>query len=233
MLCRIGVGCFPGPESVNEILLREIMKSVFLRIVLLFVIFTGTLISHANAQTAISILLFGDSIVAGYNLSEEESLHTKLEQKLQAEGYNVQVINGGVSGDTTTSGLSRLEWVLDNETPSLVVLALGGNDVMRGTSPSLVKKNVNSMLEIIQDRSIDVILSEVEAPLNFGIKYKRTFDEIYEDLADEYDVPLYPFLLKETFGKRGLMQGDQIHPSAKGIDVIAEDLSEYLAEHLD
>jgi acyl-CoA thioesterase-1 len=210
------------------------MSSVFLRIFLLFVIYIGLSISHANAKDSISILLFGDSIVAGYELSEEESLHTKVEENLRNEGYDVRVINGGVSGDTTTSGLNRLEWVLDSENPDLVVLALGGNDVMRGTSPDLVKKNVDAMLDIIKDRGINVILSEVEAPLNYGIKYKRTFDEIYEDLADDYDVPLYPFLLKETFGKPVLMKGDQIHPTARGIEVIAEDLSEYLIdEYLD
>lgn len=192
----------------------------------------GITISHANAKTATSILLFGDSIIAGYGLSEEDALFTKLEQKLKSEGHDVLVINGGVSGDTTTSGLTRLEWTLNKHNPDIVLLALGGNDVLRGASPEIARNNLDEMLTILSIQDVGIILSEVQAPLNYGMQYKRAFDAMYSDLADEYSVPLYPFLLKNTFGKKDLMQSDQIHPNANGINLIAEELSEYFDEYL-
>jgi len=189
---------------------------------------SGPLVSHANAKTATSILLFGDSIIAGYGLSGEDSLSVRLENQLKEEGYNAEVVNAGVSGDTTSSGLSRIKWILSKNKPDLVVLALGGNDVLRGFSPSITRKNLDKMLKILSDENIDVILSEVQAPLNLGLEYKKSFDHIYSDLAAKYNVPLFQFLLKNTFGNKSLMQQDQIHPNAEGIKVIAKELAGYL-----
>ena len=186
-----------------------------------------------KAFASSTILLFGDSIIAGYNLAEKDSLSTKLEGFFEAQGLNVYVVNGGVSGDTTASGLSRLEWSLNEHQPDLVLLALGGNDVLRGIAPAMTKKNVEAMLQILQENGTETILSEVQAPANMGFKYAREFNDIYEDLADDYDVPLYPFLLENIFGKTGYMQGDAIHPSAKGIDQITQELGPYLLKYVE
>lgn len=188
----------------------------------------GSPISHVKAQTATSILLFGDSIIAGYGLSEEDSLSVQLENLLKADGYEVEVINGGVSGDTTSSGRSRLEWALKKRQPDIIVLALGGNDALRGFSPDITKQNLDAMLAVLKERNVQVVFSRVQAPLNLGVEYKQKFDSLYFDLADKYDLKIYPFLLKDTFGNKALMQSDQIHPNAEGGKAIAEDLSEYL-----
>ena len=177
-------------------------------------------------------MLFGDSIIAGYGLEKEDSLSVKLEVALKNDGYNVEVINGGVSGDTTSSGRSRLEWTLKKHQPDIVLLALGGNDILRGFSSELTKKNLDAMLSMLKEKNVQVILSKVQAPLNLGIEYKQKFDPIYSDLADKYNLPLYSFLLENTFGNKSLMQSDQIHPNAEGIKIIAKGLRKYLAGHL-
>lgn len=188
----------------------------------------GILISHANAQTATSILLFGDSIIAGYGLAQESSLSAQLEIFFREKGKDVKVINGGVSGDTTTSARGRLEWTLDKYKPDVVFLALGGNDVLRGFSPTITRDNLDAMLTICKKRNIKVVLSAVRAPANLGLEYMGIFNKIYPDLADKYNAPLYPFLLEKTFGNQTLMQSDGIHPTAEGIKSIANELGPYL-----
>lgn len=177
-------------------------------------------------------MLFGDSIIAGYGLSKEDSLAVKLQELLENVGYNVDVINGGVSGDTTSSGRNRLEWTLTKHQPDIVLLALGGNDVIRGFSPQLTKENLDTMLGLLKKKNVQVIFSKVQAPLNLGIEYKQKFDPIYSELANKYNLPLYSFLLEKTFGNSRLMQSDQIHPNANGIIIIANGLVEYLAGYL-
>ena len=230
--CKICVGVLSGPDKVREILSREIILLSLFRIFILIVVFNFNSVSHANDKTASKILLFGDSIIAGYGLSQEDSLPARLEELLKKDGYNVHIINGGVSGDTTGSGLSRLKWTLEKHNPNIVLLALGGNDVLRGFSPDVTKRNIETMLKILKEKDVQVVFSEVQAPLNLGINYKRKFDSIYADLSDKYDVPTYPFLLDKTFGDKALMQSDQIHPNAAGVNVIVKDLSEYLIDYL-
>ncbi len=209
------------------------MSLLLFRIFIFIIVSNGLSISHANDKTTTRILLFGDSIVAGYNLEKEDSLSVRLEEALKNDSHNVEVINGGVSGDTTSSGRSRLEWTLEKHQPDIVLLALGGNDVLRGFSPELTKENLNAMLTILNEKNVQVVFSRVRAPLNFGIKYKQNFDSVYSDLADKYNLSLYPFLLENTFGNNNLMQSDQIHPNSEGIKIIAKDLSEYLADYLE
>lgn len=180
-----------------------------------------------------TILLFGDSIIAGYGLPEKDTLSTKLQGFFKGEGYDVHVINAGVSGDTTGGGLSRLQWAIDEHQPDLVFVALGGNDVLRGIPVNVTKNNVKGILDILLMNGMSTVLSEVQAPLNMGMTYMREFNSIYENLADEYDVPLYPFLLEDIFGKRKYMKDDAIHPNAQGIERIIEDLGPYLLDYVD
>lgn len=193
----------------------------------------ATGLSHAQANETTTILLFGDSIIAGYGLNEKDAVPAQLEQALREHDDSVRVINGGVSGDTTGAGRSRLEWTLDKHNPDMVVLALGGNDVLRGLPISVTTENILAMLELLKERNIPTILSAVQAPGNLGIAYQRQLNSLYKDASEKYEAPLYPFLLTETFGKKALMQQDGIHPNAEGAKTIANDLAEYLKEVLE
>jgi acyl-CoA thioesterase-1 len=206
------------------------MASFLSRIFVIFTVVYGLSLSYAQAEETTTLLIFGDSIVAGYGLSDKESVPACLETSLKRYSPGIKIINGGVSGDTTAGGRSRLAWTLDKHNPDIVVLALGGNDVLRGLPPQVTKENILAMLELLKQRKIPTVLSAVQAPTNLGLAYKREFDGIFTDAADDYDLPLYPFLLNETFGKNDLMQADGIHPNAKGAALIAQSLAEYLRE---
>jgi len=198
------------------------------RIALLSIIVCCAPLFHANAKDTNIILLFGDSIIAGYGLGAEDSVPAKMEQMLKEEHPDIRVINGGVSGDTTAGGRNRLEWTLERQKPDLVILALGGNDVLRGIPPAVTRDNLMAMLEMLKQKQIPTILSAVKAPGSFGLAYSTQLDVAYTQLAEQYGVPLYPFLLTEIFGKSHLMQSDGIHPNMQGAEHIAKQLSEYL-----
>lgn len=204
------------------------MVSVWFRILFLTVAAHFASLSHASAKDTTVILLFGDSIVAGYGLSSEETVPSHLQAILQEKYAGIEVINGGVSGDTTSSGRNRLEWTLDKHRPDLVVLALGGNDLLRGIPPEITKENIDVMIELLEKRGIPAVLSAVRAPYNLGGEYRARFEAIYTEAAKRSGIPLYPFLLNKTFGKNDLMQPDGIHPNAKGAKTIARDLAAYL-----
>lgn len=188
-------------------------------------------LSHAQDANSTSILLFGDSIIAGYGLNEEDSLAVQLERRLNDAGYAVDVINGGVSGDTTSAGRSRLAWMLGRHKPDIVLLALGGNDVLRGIAPAITRENLDAMLAELHRRNVTAILSAVRAPSNLGAAYQAELNAVYTDLAEQFRVPLYPFLIEKTFGQQSYMQEDGIHPNAQGIALIARDLADYLPAH--
>jgi acyl-CoA thioesterase-1 len=200
------------------------------RILFLSVVASVLALSHAHAKETNVILLFGDSIIAGYGLKAEESVPVRLQELLRERREGVTVINGGVSGDTTGAGRSRLEWTLDKHKPDLVVLALGGNDVLRGIPPEVTGENLAAMLELLKKRNIPTILSAVNAPANLGEAYRKQFDAIYTDAAKRYNVPLYPFLIGEFFGQNAFMQADGIHPNADGARNIATNLARYLED---
>jgi acyl-CoA thioesterase I len=204
------------------------VSSVF-RILLLSIAIFSQVTYHANAKETI-ILLFGDSIIAGYGLAAEASVPARLQAILLDKHKEINVVNGGVSGDTTSAGRSRLAWTLDKHHPDLVILALGGNDVLRGMSPNLTKENIFAMLEVLKRLNIPTILTAVRAPSNLGSAYSEQLDAVYTEAAKNYNVPLYPFLLNDTYGKNELMQSDGLHPNAKGAELIAQNLAEYLTD---
>jgi acyl-CoA thioesterase-1 len=197
---------------------------------MIFALLSGGAVSHAHAKTATSILLFGDSIIAGYGLPEEDSLAVRLESFFVENEQIIAVENGGVSGDTTNAGLTRLEWMLKRTKPDIVFLALGGNDVLRGIPPAFTRKNLDSMLAILQKRNIKTVFSKVQAPSNLGADYTAELDTAFVELAEKYNVPLYPFLLESTFTNSTLMLGDGIHPNAKGVQKISQELGAYLLD---
>jgi acyl-CoA thioesterase I len=169
------------------------------------------------------IVILGDSLTAGLGLPVTQSYPALLQQRLKDEGSDYQIVNAGVSGDTSAGGLSRLDWALDGDVRVMVV-ALGGNDGLRGLPPEQLQANLAAIIKRAQARGISVILAGMEAPPNYGREYIVAFHQVYQALAKEYHVALVPFLLDGVAGKDALNQSDGIHPSAAGAQVVADNV---------
>lgn len=173
------------------------------------------------------VLAFGDSLYAGYGLDRGQSLPDAIQSRLRRGGINATVVNAGVSGDTTAAGRERLAFVLDQQkrAPDLVMLGLGGNDVLRQISPAETRANMTAMLDELKRRRLPVLLTGMRAPPNLGPDYVARFDAIWPDLAKRDGDRLYPFILDGVIGNPALMQADRVHPNAKGVDRIADRLA--------
>ena len=166
------------------------------------------------------VVILGDSLTAGLGLPIEQSYPSLLQERLTESGLDYEVVNAGVSGDTSAGGLSRLDWALDGDVRVLVV-ALGGNDGLRGLPVEQLKRNLATIIERAQARGIAVILAGMEAPPNYGREYIVAFHKVYPALASQYHVPLVPFLLQGVAGSDALNQRDGIHPTAAGARIVA------------
>jgi len=169
------------------------------------------------------IVALGDSITAGLGLPVEQSYPALLQRRIDKDGLNYEVVNAGVSGDTSAGGLSRLDWALDGDVRVLIV-ALGGNDALRGLPPEELRRNLSTIIERAQGRGIKVLLCGMEAPPNFGRDYAVGFHRVYPELAKQYNVALVPFLLDKVAGIESLNQRDGIHPTAQGARIVAENV---------
>ena len=169
------------------------------------------------------IVVLGDSLTAGLGLPPEQAYPTLLQQRLDKEGLKYEVVNAGVSGDTSAGGLARLDWALEGDVRVLMV-ALGGNDGLRGLPAEELKANLSQIIERAQARHIQVILAGMEAPPNFGQSYIVSFHQVYPDLARQYKVSLVPFLLQGVAGIDTLNQRDGIHPTAEGARIVADNI---------
>jgi len=180
------------------------------------------------------VLAFGDSLYAGYGLDRGESLPDAVQARLRAAGVNATIVNAGVSGDTSAAGRQRLAFTLDNQArkPDLVMLGLGGNDVLRQISPAETRANMTAMMDELQRRGIPVMLTGMKAPPNLGADYVARFDAIWPDLATRYHGTLYPFILDGVISDPALMQGDRVHPNAAGIAKIADRVAPMVQERL-
>lgn len=180
------------------------------------------------------VLAFGDSLYAGYGLDPGQSLPDAVQARLRADGIAATVVNAGVSGDTTAAGRQRLVFALDNlpKKPDLVLLGLGGNDVLRQITPAETRANLIAMLGELRRRDIPVVLTGMRAPPNLGPDYTAEFDSIWPDLAKRYDTRLYPFILDGVIGDPALMLPDRIHPNAAGVGRIAERVAPVVADGL-
>jgi acyl-CoA thioesterase-1 len=179
--------------------------------------------SSEVAGPQINVLAFGDSLFAGYGLaSPEQSYPAQLEQALREEGRNVRIANAGVSGDTTAAGRQRLAFTLDSQSakPDLVLLELGGNDLLRGLSPEQTRANLDAMLAELSKRGIPVVLMGVQAPPNAGPQFQRAFDAIYPELAKVHGARLVPFVGSKVFTDAKLLQADHVHPTEQGVAVL-------------
>ncbi|TPL71861.1 arylesterase [Mesorhizobium sp. B2-3-13] len=177
-------------------------------------------ISSARAEP-FKIVGFGDSLMAGFGLGPGEGFTDKLQAALRARGHDVAVADAGVSGDTSSGGLARLDWSVPDGT-QLVILELGANDMLRGVSPDITRKNLDAMLGKLKGRKIAVLLAGMRAAPNLGADYQSAFDAVFPELAAKYGVTLYPFFLDGVAGQSGLQLGDGLHPNARGVDQMVE-----------
>ncbi len=187
----------------------------------IIVAFFVALIAAPVGAQPIKIVAFGDSLLAGFGLRANESFPAQLETALKKRGHDVQIANAGVSGDTTTGGLGRLDWSIQDGTEA-VILVLGANDMLRGMEPELARKNLDAMIKRLKERKIEVLIGGMRAAPNLGADYAAKFDSIYAALAKEHDVLIYPFFLDGVAGERELNLNDGIHPTPKGVNLIVE-----------
>lgn len=173
------------------------------------------------AEGRVNIVAFGDSLTAGYGLPANEAFPAQLQRALDAKGLAANVVNAGVSGDTTTGGLSRLDWSVPDGTDA-VILELGANDALRGIAPGITRKALDTMLRRLKERKIPVLLCGMVAPPNLGAEFGWAFNAIYADLAAQYGVILYPFFLTGVAADPKLNQRDGLHPTAAGVAVIVD-----------
>jgi len=205
---------------------RRFLAAVTLAVTL----FAG--ISGAASAAPVKILAFGDSLIAGYGLPEGDGFVPQLQQALEKMGREVTVINGGLSGDTTAGGLSRLDWMLA-EKPDMVILELGANDMLRGLSPDEARANLDATIQRIKESGAKLLLAGMLASRNMGADYQSKFDAIYPDLARAHEVALYPFFLDGVAARPELNQQDGLHPTKDGVAVIVSNILPHVTKLLD
>jgi acyl-CoA thioesterase-1 len=174
------------------------------------------------------VLAFGDSLTAGLGLPANEAFPARLAARLKDEGIDVTMVNAGVSGDTTTDGLARLDWALADK-PDFVILALGANDALRGIDPAIVRANLDKMIDKVQQSGAKLLLLGMLAPSNWGAQYERQFDAIYPELAKAHGVNLYPFFLEGVAMNPALNQPDGLHPNEKGVAIMVDRIAPLVA----
>jgi acyl-CoA thioesterase-1 len=181
----------------------------------------------ALPAAVLRVVLLGDSLTSGYGLAPDDAYPSVLQRRMREDGLAVDVVNAGVSGDTSAGGLRRLDWALEGPVRVLVV-ALGGNDALRGLTVDDMKRNLTAIIERAQARKVTVILAGMEAPPNLGRPYTAAFRQVYQDVAATHRVVLVPFLLEGVAGVASLNQDDGIHPNAAGARRVAEHLRPYI-----
>ncbi len=174
------------------------------------------------------VIAFGDSLTAGFGLSDKESYPYLLQEKLNADGYDLEVVNAGVSGDTSLGGLERCDWVLDQENAKIVILELGANDLLRGVPVSQMKTNLDKIIRKAKARGLKILLCGMLAPPTMGAEYQRDFTHVFPDLATEHKIEFLPFLLEKVALNKDLNQADGIHPNAEGEKIMTENIYQAL-----
>ena len=186
---------------------------------------------HINASAIEKVLLFGDSLMSGYGLSQDDHLSLVLEDKFLQDGLDIDFINASVSGDTSSGGLNRAEWSLSEDEIDLVILGLGANDMLRGIQPNVTEKNLGQIIQIAKDKDIKVILAGMIAPTSHGFIYKKKFDSIFPKLSKKFEIPLIPFLLEGVALDPNLNQQDGIHPNKKGVIIISDTIKKSIIDN--
>ena len=191
----------------------------------ILLILTVTTLGSRNLEAAepFHIVGFGDSLMAGYQLNTGEGFPERLQAKLEQLGYDISVTNAGVSGDTTSGGLSRLDWSVPDGT-DLVILELGANDMLRGLMPEVTEQNLEKMILRLKERGIEILLVGMYAAPNLGEDYIQRFNAIYPRLAEKHGLPLVPFFLDGVTANASLLLADGMHPNAEGVDRMVENV---------
>ena len=200
---------------------NKTLKSLF------FLFFLSTISFNVFATNQIKIMLYGDSLMAGYGLTQNENLSSVLPSKFNLAESQLQFINASVSGNTSSNGLARLDWSLEDK-PNIVILCLGANDMLRGIDPKLTKQNLNQIIEKMIQNGSKVILAGMRSPESMGQNYQQEFDLIYQELAEEHEVIFMPFLLEGVALEKDYLQSDYKHPNALGVNIMASNLYPYI-----
>ena len=198
-------------------------------IVLVFILAAVIVVGCSEKKSQIKIekvLLFGDSLMSGYGLPEDDHLSVVLEKSLKSDGNEIQIFNGSISGDTSSDGLDRIEDELSDASYDLIIVGLGANDMLRRINPDQTKQNLEGIIKIITSNNIKIILTGMVASPTNGLSYKKKFDKIYPDLSKKFELELIPFLLKGVALNPSLNQADGIHPNEKGVLIISETLKD-------
>jgi acyl-CoA thioesterase I len=202
---------------------KSLLKKPFLSVLLVRYVLLAAFVNVCATSVAaepVQILAFGDSLTAGYGLLREDAFPNKLARALAKDGISAEVVNAGVSGDTSSGGLSRLGWVLSSGDFDVAIVELGANDGLRGIDPDLTYANLDAILELLIKADIKVVLAGMKAPPNLGRDYTDRFSALYQRLAQRHDVIFYPFFLDDVAARAHLNQEDALHPNARGVDVI-------------
>jgi acyl-CoA thioesterase-1 len=186
----------------------------------------------ALAADRMVLVAFGDSLTAGYGLAAKDAFPRQLERALAARGRQVKVVNAGVSGDTTSAGLARLDWAVPKDA-NAVIVELGANDALRGQDPKQAYAALDAIVTALKGRGLAVLLAGMEAPRNMGEAYGQEFNGIYKRLAEKHDVALYPFFLEGVAGAPNLNLPDGIHPTGPGVALIVERIVPHVEKLLD
>lgn len=203
------------------------MIEITMKYLLLLTFLTTSVFAQNNEQIK-KILIIGDSLTAGYGIDKEDAFPAVLERKLHENGHkNYQVINGGVSGSTTASGKSRLNWFLKSG-PSILILALGANDGLRGLKLEQSKQNLEDIIIAAKAKNIKVVLGGMQLPVNYGNEYREEFQKMYQSLHKKHQITFIPFLLKDVGGRKELNISDGIHPNVKGHEIVAQNVYKHL-----
>jgi acyl-CoA thioesterase-1 len=198
-----------------------VLKAIFIALLLSF-------ISNAHStEKSIKVILYGDSLMAGYGLAHNENLSAQLSQKFKDDNRQINLINASASGNTSSNGLARLEWSLGDQ-PDIVILSLGANDMLRGIDPKLTQQNLDKIITNIKNTGAVVILAGMRSPENMGPEYKQQFDQIYPTLAQMHELIFMPFLLDGVALEKEYLQSDYKHPNAEGVRVMANNLYPFI-----
>ena len=214
--------------SFSKVLKYLRFQLMTLRILTFLFLLIGTSMA-TSAQEKKTILVFGDSITAGYGLEKDQAFPAILQEKIDSVGLNYEVINGGLSGETSAGGARRINWVLQRKV-DIMILELGGNDGLRGIDLSSTKQNLQAIIDqaLAKYPDMEIIIAGMQVPPNLGIEYTQEFISLYPDLAEENDLPLIPMILNKVGGFDEYMLADQIHPNEKGHHIVADTIWETL-----
>ena len=189
--------------------------------------------NETNPKSSKIIVALGDSLTAGLGVDETQTYPAQLEQKLVTNGHAIRVINAGISGETSSGTLSRIQWVISSLKPDMVILVIGANDGMRGIDTALLSRNLDNMITTLKENNIKVLLGGMQMLPNLGPVYAREFEQVYPKMAHTHHVMLIPFFLEGVGGENKFNQSDGIHPTAEGYSIIANHIYPYVLEVVD